>query len=113
MPTFPHYAPGDQVVERAPHYLLGPRVAVIGTIVGRHENGEDYWVTGLRVPDRDKRGRYDWEDPYLFGVEELRPRRARADKAYFLQRSDLLFLREKFPVEPPESSASTQTAAVA
>lgn len=107
MPKLPPFAVDDRVVERDPHYLLGPRVVVVGRVVEPHENSEDYWVTGLRVPDRDPRGRYDWDGPYLFGADELRPYRPRADKAYFLRACDLHLLRELAPVEPSNAAART------
>jgi hypothetical protein len=96
---------GDRIVERSPHYLLGPRVVVVGKIVGLHENGVDAWVTGLRVPDQDPGESLDWDDPYLFGLDELRPYRPRYDKAYFLRRSDLRFLREIDAVQPRNAAA--------
>ena len=97
--------PGDHVVEREPFYVLGPSVAVVGEIVALHENGADAWVLGLRLPGLDATAA-DWRDPLLFGLDELRPYRARTDKAYFLRRSDLGLLREIAASEPRNGSGA-------
>ena len=98
--------PGERVVEREPFYALGPSVAVVGEIVALHENGADVWVLGLRLPGLDATAA-DWRDPLLFGLDELRPYRARSDKAYFLRRSDQGVLREIAPVEPRNGSLAS------
>lgn len=89
------FAVGDKVVERDQFYELGPNVVVVGEVVGIEAGGTGYWVRGLRVPTRDPAEPMDWDDPHLFGEEELRPFRPRYDKPYFLQRLDLDLLREK------------------
>ena len=97
--------PGERVVEREPFYALGPGVVVVGEVVALQENGADAWVLGLRLPGLDATAG-DWRDPLLFGLDELRPYRARTDKAYFLRRSDLGVLREIAPVEPRNGSGA-------
>ena len=99
--------PGERVVEREPFYVLGPSVAVVGEVVALHENGADAWVLGLRLPGLDATAA-DWRDPLLFGLDELRPYRARTDKAYFLRRSDQGVLREIAPVAPRNGSSAPE-----
>ena len=98
--------PGDRVVEREPFYALGPSVVVVGEVVALHKNGADARVLGLRLPGLDATAA-DWRDPLLFGLDELRPYRARSDKAYFLRRSDQGVLREIAPVEPRNGSLAS------
>jgi hypothetical protein len=92
------FTAGDKVVERVQRYALGAGVVVVGEIVGTA--GPDYLVVGLRLPDHDTKEPAAWDDPFLFGADELRRFRPGFDKPYRLSRLDVAKLRE-----PEEASA--------
>jgi hypothetical protein len=83
---------GDEVVERVPRYALGSGVVVVGEVVGI--DGPDYLVLGLRIPDHDPSEPAAWDDPFLFGADELRRFRPGVDKPYRLGRIDVGTLTE-------------------